>query len=224
MHHHGTSTLEWITGIGTLAAVAVAPLVAVLSYWLGTRRDARLRPRLAAMTPELVVEGTITTVQGTQFPWQFTGHSAFIRVPIAADRKRLAAEDVEVLLRSVSQVAPAAGQQPRREPIDISFPAIAWTHVGTSTTLTIPPGVTRTLDLAMIDLSDGAPPQLRLLVIPQPADERNVLPPGRYAVDLIVSSRNADARTYRVEINWDGGMNTDQTQMRAHVHLSVREL
>jgi hypothetical protein len=108
--------------------------------------------------------------------------------------------------------------------MDVSFAAVPWTHIDPpQTTLTIPPGVTRSLDLATIDLEDGTEPKLRLMLRPEPGNQRNVLPPGHYSLVLSVTARNADAHRVFVGIEWGGGRSTDPKQMETHLAFHARE-
>jgi hypothetical protein len=83
--------------------------------------------------------------------------------------------------------------------IDISLPALAWTHAATMR-LTIPPDVVRTVDIGRIyekppdvELADT----FELSIDPPPQDGRHRLGAGTYDLEFTLSARNADALSYR---------------------------
>jgi hypothetical protein len=53
----------------------------------------------------------------------------------------------------------------------------------------------------------NAPAEIIVAVVP--VDNRNQVTSGSFEVDLAVTARNADARRYRVVVNYDGGWGDD---------------
>ena len=79
----------------------------------------------------------------------------------------------------------------------------------------VPPAVERHVDLVYVRQDN--PQDLLVSVSPLPLDGRHVLPDGRYELDLVLASRNADARRYTIGIDFDGKWSTNVPD-----HLSVR--
>jgi hypothetical protein len=200
---------EWLIAAGTVGAVFAAILATVFAERLTERRERSNRPSLDLGRPPdaVTVEDAFLRYDGVQG----MGTAAYLRLSATAATGRLAPDEVEVLLANIRQT-----KTPLPD-ITIGYPGFQWTHADGATRLTIPPGVTRYVDLAWIQLrgqdSSGklihGDRKLRLIINPEPADMRNVLEPGDYELDLVVSARNADARYYRLDLSWDGNLGAD---------------
>ena len=91
--------------------------------------------------------------------------------------------------------------------LDISFPGFEWTHTEATTRLTVPPGVTRSVDVARVHETPADQrwnDRLELMIHPEPANQRHLLAEGTYDLEVVLSARNADARRYGVRVAYSG--------------------
>ena len=229
---HGEASIasgirEWITAAATLGAVITALW---LTWWANWRAGQR-RPLLAltydaetgVATEQLTYAATVLVAVGDGRYEQRVepigaGTAAYLRLEVSNERGHDAAEDVDVLLARIEK---RSFTEDDPEAVEISFPPFAWTHVGT-TRLTIPAGVTRTIDIARVHED---PPDtkmknvLELLVTPEPGNYRNRQVPGTYELHLTISARNADAVNYviRVGLTEEGDVGPDDPASRIRV-------
>jgi len=162
-----------------------------------------------------------------------TSRAAYLRFAVSNPPGRVAAEDVEVLLQRVERLSVLGEllEEPSSyvDRVQIGFPAFGWTNVPT-TALTIPPGVSRVIDLAIFSEPVGEPPpsaspsperveRLRLAITTAPNDQRHLLTPGRYKLSLVISARNADARYYETEIDFDGEWPEEDAAVWDHLRV-----
>jgi hypothetical protein len=185
-------------------------MVALGSAWWAERRVNLRRPRLSLAFDDdsgLTTESVFAQYRPGEDPVKWKAD--YLRVEVTNAPGSDAADDVEVLLAEVRRYdldGREAGV------LEISFPGFVWTHTET-TRLTVPPGVTRTVDLGRVH--SGAPSAVgvgdgfELTVHPQPGDRRNVLVPGSYVLRLILAARNADAVEYSVTVVHDPDVGRD---------------
>ncbi len=201
----------WLVAVGTVGAVIVA---LGLAAWQG-RGSKRRRPVLSITFDDATgiadEEVTFTAqqvlVSGAGAVGQpFTAElgrtlAAYLRFEVTNAPGHDAAEDVEVILTRIEEPSFVA----ETSTLEISFPSFPWTHLET-TRVTIPPGVTRSVDIAAV-YKDPPDQQLRdifrLLVDPEPGAFRNRLKHGTYELVLTVAARNADAVSYRTRVGFD---------------------
>jgi hypothetical protein len=189
---------EWLIAFGTVGAVIVALFLARRQE----RRARARRPMLSLVYSEIfgISEEEVTYARDGAIAG--TGASTWLRFNVSNEPGRDAAEDVELLLWRVMKTPDEAGVG---RLLDISFPALLWTHAGT-TRLTISPGVVRSVDIAR-RFHDPPYHELRdileLCLDPVPADGRHRLAAGTYDLELTLSARNANARDYWTRITFD---------------------
>lgn len=198
-HDDAIELREWLIAIGTVGAVIVALSLARRAERLAKRRRPRLDlvwSHIFGTTVEAVTYFNHTGAIGS-------GKATYLRFNVANDHGKDAAEDVELLLWKVT--GHPDGPDGWGQLLDISFPGLAWTHVG-STRLTLGAGVVRTVDVARA-YDDPPDAELRdvieLAIEPAPADGRHRLKPGTYDLELTLSARNADAQFYWTRIRYD---------------------
>ena len=137
-----------------------------------------------------------------------SGTGRYLRIGVANEQGRTVAQDVEVLIGRVTEV-PRDSTLPVRRIIDISTPALTWTH-SDSPRQTIGARVTRYVDLG-VEYEEG-PANLvgyfGLKFDPPPADERHLLVTGTYDIVLVLSSRDTNALFYKVRLAFNPGTNT----------------
>jgi hypothetical protein len=210
---------EWLIAVGTIGAVVVALYVGVI------------RPRLRRPSLSLGFDGVdeedavIVQSAAPVKTWQQpTIDTAYLRLRVCNRESRDTAEDVEVLVERVRELAPRVGNQPSPSPALGNWP-LPWSLSDPTTTrLNIPPGVERHVDLAHVYRDEpatrGAGP-LILDIRPEPVMERHHLDFGKTEIRLVISARNADSRRYVVVVAFDGrwGVQDDVWQ-----HLIVEEV
>jgi len=190
---------DWLIALATLGAV----LVALFLPWRRERRERAQRPELSLKFDEALglPIGDFIYSDGAGNVMA-TGRVQWLRFHVANAPDKQAAEDVEVL---VSQVVSIRENQRVNPVIDISFPALGWTHAST-TRLTIAPGVVRAVDVGRMHLKEP-PPEFRdvfeLSIEPVPADGRHRLTRGTYDILFTLSARNANAKNFRIRIVYD---------------------
>lgn len=120
---------------------------------------------------------------------------------------RTTADEVEVLLAQVQYVDISTADEDRTSLPALSNQPLPWSSsLPTTTRLSVPPGVERHVDLLRVFHTSAAEGNLKmeLLIHPKPADGRQVLPSGTYAIWLAVTARNADRLMYEVFVAFDG--------------------
>lgn len=184
------SLREWLIAAGTVGAVVVALWITLRQEYLARRR----RPSLSLGSPGIAAE-EVSRADATGLP-VVTGRAVYLRLAVTNAIGKDAAADVEVLLSQIRR--PSLDSD--TDMVDVSFPGFGWTHAGT-TRLTVPPGVTRHIDLGRV--RDDRADRFELLVIPHPVDLRNQLLPGTYELVLTLSARNADAHHYVMRFSFE---------------------
>jgi hypothetical protein len=138
--------------------------------------------------------------------------AAYARLRVVAAKRRSAAEDVEVLILGGRELTPRQGYPPNADDIALMGQLLRWSNVEpTLTHLTIPPGARKHIDLVVVvrawTAAGLAPAQIE--VYPYPYDDRHRIKSGSFELELAVMARNADARRYRVVVNYDGEWGDD---------------
>jgi hypothetical protein len=202
----------WIAlgSIATTAAVVVALFTPWVVERLRDRRERKQRPSLSLVFDPR----TDAVIEKVRYSDQVEGSAAWIRVGVHAEADRRAARDVEVLLEKAQPLD-------SDEEVLIAWPAFQWTHLDAATRLTIPPGVTRYLDVATVFLRSDWEPKINLLIAAQPMDERNRLAPGKYELWLVASSRDAETRRYVLRIEWDGELGEEREDIWKHLKVMI---
>ncbi len=207
------SVREWLIAVGTVGATFVAVYVGVLREW-------RRRPKL---TLEYRGPAGGDAVVVREQPGNKA--AAYVRLRVAAAKRRTAADDVEVMVLRARVPSPADDEELRPEhmnpeylPVgDIALDGqlLAWSNALGMTRLTIPPGTHRHLDLLRIvkPMRGAANPSAsaQIQVAPPPADFRHDVKAWRVDLELAVTARNMDARRYLVVFMYDGGWGDDGT-------------
>jgi hypothetical protein len=128
--------------------------------------------------------------------------AAYLRFEVTNARGKDAAEDAEVLLVAIR----AVDHDQAVRTVEISFPGFQWTHTDT-TRLTIPPGVTRSIDICRVHERAPAAANLdgllELAVLPAPGNLRHRLKPADYVLVLVLAARNSDAVEYTANLLFD---------------------
>jgi hypothetical protein len=213
------STLEWVTGVGTAAGALAAAFAAWVALYVGMIQVRRRRPKLTMHFPvlgrELVDVGNMTT-----------GESAWIRLLITNSPGHETAEDVEVLIEDLREIAPRKGAVPWTSAPALAGTALRWSmkeegasdedraHIAT--------GGQRLLDLASVHRRRNPFKSIRpleLLTAWRPSDHRQHLLSAEVELDLVVTARNTNASRYLVRISFDGTWGSDIWQ-----HLRVTKL
>jgi hypothetical protein len=191
---------EWLVAVGTVGAVIVALALAFYTGW----RENRRRPVLALsydQDSDLVME-TVRTVYA-QTLGSLSRPAAYLRFGVSNKLGRLAAQDVQILLADIVPLEYGPGVPDLPRPINISYPALTWTHsLDDPTRITLAPGLKRYIDVARVE--EGEDSRLELLIHPAPADERHRLPAGTYRLVFAVAPSNADASFFETIIRFDG--------------------
>jgi hypothetical protein len=198
---HGTTVWDILTALGTVGAV----IVALFLGWWGWRRQRRHRPELTLSHDP--------RVDRTEEAWGNGHQAAFVRLAVTNAPGKHAAEETEVLVVALKQIEArrdlyeetgvASWADGRR----VNFAPLGWTHIFDRTSLTVAPGIRRTVDLGYLtDELHGTDPEVRLAlaVNPVPANYLNLIPPGTWEVTVAVSARNADAVYYSFTLTFDG--------------------
>jgi hypothetical protein len=205
MNANDASLTDWLTAIGTVAAVVVA-LGAYFSVWV--RRRIR-RPLLSLAHDADHSEIEHNPLLEVSVP--------YIRLRIANGPKKEPANDVQILVEEIVRLLDGEPAYP----IYLANPALGWTNaVDDSIRMSIPPGTQRYVDLGYI-LFDGDAMRFALAVVPQPAQGRHVPEPGDYLISLAVAGRNADARFWEVSFSLDSEWPGDD--LWEHIRISTRD-
>jgi hypothetical protein len=176
------TTWTALTAVGTIGAVLVALFLDELPVLRQRRREPRLT--LTHSVDDSAIEVTYTPTSLVSVG--VSGRAAYLRLAVSNEPGHDAARDVEVLLQRVERIHGEHGHVIER--VHVASPPFGWSNVET-TSLTIPAGVTRVIDVGIVDgppdpeFQSGSPPDkppplvLRLGIVPEPADGRNRLPP-----------------------------------------------
>jgi hypothetical protein len=220
---------EWdAIGAGaTVAAVVVALAIAVGGGVLRQRRERKRRPELSLAYRanfDSAIERTEITQRaqdGTESTIAADGF--YLRLAVSNRARREAAQNVEVLVVSVDALEGAPGWETlfpwwADSETRLSSPPLGWTHSLTNV-MTIPGGITRTVDLAVFLRKVDS--RLRLALYPQPLAARHFLNPGTYRFVLALSAENSDATYYGLTVKFDGTWGTDTADVWEHVTVTA---
>jgi hypothetical protein len=205
---------------------AVGPLVAAATaLWIAgsvRRRERAQRPRLSMLYEHHRGDDFHP---GVDLGGNRLGH--WVRVRVANERGRRAAEDVEVLV--VGLRTPGG---PRRLN---GYPFLWSNSPERATRLTIPPGVARSFDLMSICeplISDGGGGQVpggvpgesechaELQLRNLPHGLSNAIGAGSHKLEIVVAARNADAVHYSIDLDYDGKW-WPEPEIRDHLRVGT---
>ena len=198
---------DYLTAVAAAGAVIAAIAIPLTAY-------AR-RPRLSLSEDE---EGIHTRLEGggEKIPW--------LRLVVHNKGWRRAAQGTRVLVQSYQELSPGATR------VAMGSPELGWP----STDILIGGGVVvfaggdRPLDFGYLARS-GNKWQLVLCLAMHAknvklSDRREYLPPvdSGYTVRLLVGADDGAARTYKVDVNWDGDAASPEAALDS-IQLAVRE-
>ncbi len=202
---------EWFAALGSilaaLAAIGIASAGAI-------RRHVR-RPEL-----ELTHQGNLgidlMTVLGSD---HLISH--WLQLQVRNSEGRLAAEDVEVFLVSVTRRS-----DNMRWPLNSM--QLNWSNIGPKPVL-VPDGITRNVDLAACFHSSskfskgttGMPAPLQLQVSPEPSGNRECLDREVYDLEIVVAAKNAATKKYTATLNYQGDYNALDSVFWKDVSLRI---
>jgi len=145
-----------------------------------------------------------------------TGESAWIRLLITNSSGRDTAEDVEVSIEDLREIAPRKGAVPWTSAPALAGTTLRWSMKEEGATdedrAHIAPGGQRLLDLASVHRRRNpfkSTRPLELLTAWRPSDDRQHLLSAEVELDLVVTARNAAASRYLVCISFDGTWGSD---------------
>jgi hypothetical protein len=197
-----SSWAEWLTAIGTLLAVIVAVGLQGFLWFRERRRTPKLALNFDAhyFTREVAPDGS-------GFP--------YLRLAVSNGVGRRAATDAKILVLRVDEIGGGGVQR------WLVNPALAWAHsIPQSSRLAIPAGATRYIDLGF--WFDRSPPiKLTLCVVPQPNTGRNMLPAGRYEIELAATMTNGDASGWIADVSFEESLSGGLGEPK-NVRASIR--
>ena len=215
-------TPEWLTAIGTLAAVAVALLLAVFHEHF---RTLFWHPTLELFVENRPPDSHLTTLTNLQTGMQAACYYFRIRVRNSGNAM---AKTVEVFVEEVSQRR-ADGVFERKE--DFLPLNLLWSHYGRPYFPSIPLGVYKHCDFGHIvdpslrhqfpgeDHPRLSVPQSQTVMcldlVVRPATGTHLIPPGSGPYRFVVVAAAANARLVRrtIEVNLTGQWFADESQM-----------
>lgn len=218
----GASTVEWLTAIGTVGAVIVALCVALFQgFWTWKKRP--------VLTLSFDPESDLDLIRGVGVGRGRSGH--WLRLQVHNKTGKRSAHDAEVLVVELKLGAANSIVHAGR-PLDNA--PLRWSSLMRDgqpmTHVSIPPGLTRRIDLLGIYPPVATPVVPRgsgdqeegiavVQVSPEPSDESHVLHgPDTFAFVLAVASRDLDAHFYDLSVTWDGVMH-DATEIKDHLKI-----
>jgi hypothetical protein len=195
--------IDYVAAFGTVAAAVIALGVASWA-WL---REGRRRPRLRLLYDHRGIDFA------ADVPQNDGRDHHFVRMRVENRSGRRSAEEVQVLTVALARDGKLVMER------SFGGYAFKWslTHAGRTssmTTLTVPPGMARRVDLLQLPEpasatgdrakhgEEGA--DLRLQVEPTPPDTRHHLGAGRYTIYVVLTARDTDAAYYAVDVEHDG--------------------
>jgi hypothetical protein len=198
-----SSTLDWITALGTLGAVGV-------SVYVGVLREQLRRPSLSlAFQPDSSDAMITRAPRTTRTVRDLTDEreddeEAYLRLRVLNKRKRMAAEDAEVTITGVREITTEPGRGGGDLRID-GQSLVFSNSVPETTKMTVSPGGVRRVDVAHASLSDRRKYRAEIAVWPRPPDrgQRSIFG-GAVELELTVTARNADAVRYVLELHFSG--------------------
>lgn len=194
-----TTWTDTLTAVGT-ALSAVAASVAV---WVAIVQPKRRRPRLKLLYPqhgrELVV-ADVEVTDGDRVP------SAWIRLAVEAEAGRDAAEDVEIVILAITELAARTGSSLSKDDPMLSGLSLALSSSQGLSSASVPAGGYRIFDLASTyrPPSGLAPLVIEVVGHSKPIDRRNEIMWGEIAIEIAVLAKNADSSRYMIRLSYDG--------------------
>jgi hypothetical protein len=197
-----SSTLDWITALGTLGAVGA-------SVYVGVLRDRLRRPSLSLAFQRGSSDAIITRASEARkvggLVDEIVGYQeAYLRLRVLNKRKRMAAEDAEVTITALREIAPDPSHGGGNLRIDGQSLAFS-NSVPKTTRMTVAPGGERHVDLAHVSLAEHRVDRAEIAVWPGPPEmsQRSIVR-GSIELELTVTARNADAVRYLLELHFGG--------------------
>ena len=212
----GKELSNWLIAVGTIGATFAAVYVGVFREW-------RRRPKLTLeyQGPPATSDAVPpTTKDAVVVKSQRDYMAAYVRLRVRARKRKSAAEDVEVMVLHCRETA-TRKDHPSVDPIPIDGLLLVWANTPGLTRMTIPPDTPRYLDLLRVDkpVAAGGDAPAIIQVEPAPVDGRHKIRSASFQLELAVSARNADARLYRVIVNYDGGWGEDENEIWQHLNV-----
>lgn len=145
---------------------------------------------------------------------------AWLRLRVRNEPRRVAAEDVQVHVTDVRELAARPGTPPT-DPRSPGGLPLVWANTGGVTSGLVPPGADEPIDFGYVDRSDADSGEAAfvLVVNPLPMDNRQRLTSLRAELGLTVTARNADPNHYRLVVFCDGKWGDDPWE-----HLAIESL
>jgi hypothetical protein len=188
---------EWMIAFGTVLAVAVAVLTALIS---GLWR----KPRLSLHHERDHVGDEVVLLDATSLG---SGGIASVRLRVRNKRGKRAAEDVEVLIGHVESERMFEGTLLANRALRVSNSDPPTNRV------TVPPGVERHFDLFHTYSGESGIREVQgdfnFDVHPAPTDDTNIIRPHTdpVVITIVVTARNADACWFTINVrrvgSWD---------------------
>jgi hypothetical protein len=192
-----TNIVDWLQAGGTVGAVVVALGIA---WWAGVR-ERRQRPALSLeFDPELRPPDFMAGMRSDE--GRIESHWVRLRVENRSGRR--SADDVEVLFVRLE------GKEQPQGVRTLDVVPLGWSSTQDEggralTRITIPPGLSRHVDLLAIEGSElgseiATRPVAAIQVSPVPTDDRHLLPGGSYTFHLAVAARDTDAAYFKLDV------------------------
>jgi hypothetical protein len=209
-----------LTALGTVGAVVVAVGAGALRSAVAARRQPSLSLSFEQRADTAIEDMALTFPDGTTKQ----DRAAFIRLAVTNHRRRHAAEDVEVLIVGLHQLdalRETYGESAVMAWADgstrLNFAPLGWTHLE-PTSVTVGPGVTRTVDFGWQYEYQSL--SFYLGVKPPPLSGLHVLSPGTWKVTFAVSARNADAAHHEMTFQLEGTWGSGQDDVWNHLRVT----
>jgi hypothetical protein len=200
-----------VTAVGTgLSAIAAG-----LAVWVAILKPNWRRPQLEILKPqrdrELVVADLSSGIP-----------SAWLRLAVAVEPGREAAEEVEIVILNVKEIEPRSGKAR-----SVRNPMLSGLSLGLSSSegrsvAAVPAGGYRIYDLASTyrDAKGGDTPLvIEVARYAKPVDRRHELTWGVTAIELAVVAKNADSVRYIATISYDGNWGDEIDDIWSHLQL-----
>jgi hypothetical protein len=191
--------------------------------WWGVYRERRFRPLLSLdFDPELRPPDFMAGM------WSGSGkfESHWVRLRVENKSGRRSADDVEVLVIGLEPTSSGASVR-TLDVVPLRWSSTQDSSGRAATRITIPPGLSRHVDLIAIDglrrIEDdegsNGRPVVAIQVEPTPSDDRHLLPGGRYTLHLAVAARDTDAAYFQLELQTPE-QRFSAAEIREHVRVS----
>lgn len=186
-----TDTADWLTAVGTVAAVVVAVF---LQAWISWRARGR-RPKLSLSFDRFA------------YAWERQLDATeirYLRLAVTNARGKHAAEEVEVLVLKIDGGPRGSGVVDRW----FTNAALRWPNLRLADPprVTVSPDATRYVDVGCWrQSSENQLPRFlfELALDMKPHSEKHLLEPGEYKIEMAVVPRNADSTRWIVTLSFE---------------------